>query len=289
MPELLVVATPIGNLGDFSSRAQEALSRADLICAEDTRVTLKLLNHLDLKKPLISCHRHNEEARIEPVIARMLAEDLTVALVSDAGTPAISDPGQQLVDAAWRAGVHITPVCGPCAAVTAISASGFNAREYAFVGFLPREKKPLREKLRSLRGTGIPVVAAYESPHRVRDLIAEFGSLYPSCPVLAACDLTKKFELLLRGLPAEIVAALDANPKADKGEYTVVFDFSSLPAQESPVATEKSAAEWMLSALLGGASMEEAARQAQEHCPRNEVYRARLRVREMLENLYDDE
>lgn len=118
--------------------------------------------------------------------------------------------------------------------MTAISASGFNAREYVFMGFLPREKKPLREKLQALRKTGVPVAVAYESPHRVRDLVAEFGALYPACPVLAACDLTKKFELLLRGLPAEIVAALDANPKADKGEYTVVFDFSSLPAEEEP-------------------------------------------------------
>ena len=242
MAELLVVATPIGNLADFSPRAREALERADLICAEDTRVTLKLLNHFSLKKPLLSYHRHNEEARAEPVIARMLGEDLTVALVSDAGTPAISDPGQQLVDAAWRAGIPVTPVCGPCAAVTAISASGFNAREYVFVGFLPREKKPLREKLQALRKTGVPVAVAYESPHRVRDLVAEFGALYPACPVLAACDLTKKFELLLRGLPAEIVAALDANPKADKGEYTVVFDFSSLPAEEEPPAPQRSAA-----------------------------------------------
>ena len=180
MSELLVVATPIGNLADFSPRAREALERADLICAEDTRVTLKLLNHFSLKKPLLSYHRHNEEARAEPVIARMLGEDLTVALVSDAGTPAISDPGQQLVDAAWRAGIPVTPVCGPCAAVTAISASGFNAREYVFVGFLPREKKPLREKLQALRKTGVPVAVAYESPHRVRDLVAEFGALYPA-------------------------------------------------------------------------------------------------------------
>ena len=129
------------------------------------------------------------------------------------------------------------------------------------------------------------MAVAYESPHRVRDLVAEFGALYPACPVLAACDLTKKLELLLRGLPAEIVAALDANPKADRGEYTVVFDFSSLPAEEEPPAPQRSAAEWMLAALLDGASLDEAAARAQEQCPRNEVYRAKLRVREMLENL----
>jgi len=243
---------------------------------------MKLTNHLGIKKPMLSCHRHNEDTRLEPVIERMLAEDLTVALVSDAGTPAISDPGQYLVDAAWKAGIPVLPVCGPCAAVTAISASGFDAREYAFVGFLPREKKPLREKFQALRKTGIPVIAAYESPHRVRDLIAEFGALYPDCPVLAACDLSKKFELLLRGKPAEIVAVMDANPKAEKGEYTVVFDMSSLP-QEETQAQKKSAEEWILSALLEGLSMQDGVKRAQENCPRNEVYRAKLAMQELFE------
>ncbi|MBE5767266.1 MAG: 16S rRNA (cytidine(1402)-2'-O)-methyltransferase [Clostridiales bacterium] len=288
MPVLYVVATPIGNLHDLSERAREILTNADLICAEDTRVTMKLTNSLGIKKPMISCHRHNEDVRVEPVIERMIAEDLTVALVSDAGTPAISDPGQILVDAAWKAGIQVIPVSGPCAAVTAISATGFDAREFAFVGFLPRERKPLREKLTALRKTGIPVIAAYESPHRVRDLIAEFGALYPECQVMASCDLTKKFELLLRGTPAEIVAKLDANPNSEKGEYTVVFDFSSLPKEEE-VVQKKSAEEWILSALLEGLSFEDGVKRAHENCARNEVYKAKLAMLELFEAEDEDE
>ena len=154
MPKLYVVATPIGNLSDLTPRMREALECADLIAAEDTRVTMKLLNHLDLKKPLVSCHRHNEENRAPQLIERMLGEDLTVALTCDAGTPGISDPGHLLVRAAWEAGVPVEPVSGPSAVVTALSASGFDAREFAFYGFLPREKKALRESLRPYAAPG---------------------------------------------------------------------------------------------------------------------------------------
>ena len=123
MPKLYVVATPIGNLNDLTPRMRDALESADLIAAEDTRVTMKLLNQFDLKKPMTSCHRHNEEGKAPQIVERMLAEDLTVALTCDAGTPAISDPGNRLVDAAWRAGIRVVPVCGPSATVTALSAS----------------------------------------------------------------------------------------------------------------------------------------------------------------------
>ena len=167
MPKLFVVATPIGNLNDLTPRMREAIESADLIAAEDTRVTMKLLNHWDVKKNLISCHRHNEEDKAPQIVERMLAEDLTVALTCDAGTPGISDPGHLLVRACWEAGIPVEPVSGPSAVVTALSASGFDAREFAFYGFLPREKKFLREKLTAIRRAGVPVCVLYESPHRV--------------------------------------------------------------------------------------------------------------------------
>ena len=171
MARLLVVATPIGNLNDLTPRMREALACADLIAAEDTRVTMKLLNRMELKKPLISCHRHNEDARAPQLIERMLAEDLTVALTCDAGTPAISDPGHALVRAAWEAGIPVTPICGPSAVTTALSAAGFDAREFAFYGFLPREKKALSEKLDAVRATGVRVAVLYESTQRVVALV----------------------------------------------------------------------------------------------------------------------
>ena len=154
MPTLYVVATPIGNLSDISPRVRETLSQVDLVAAEDTRVAMKLLNALNLSKPTISCHRHNEQQKAVPIIERMLSENIDVALTCDAGTPAISDPGHVIVAAAWEAGIQVIPISGPSATVTALSASGFDAREFAFFGFLPREKKFLREKLESIRRSG---------------------------------------------------------------------------------------------------------------------------------------
>ena len=138
MSTLYVVATPIGNLQDMTPRALETLRGCALIAAEDTRVTRKLLTHFDIRVPLVSCHRHNEARRSDEIIARMLEEGIDVALTCDAGTPAVSDPGYALVDAAWGAGIRVVPICGPSALTAALSASGFDAREFAFYGFLPR-------------------------------------------------------------------------------------------------------------------------------------------------------
>ena len=283
MPVLYVVATPIGNLNDLSPRVREALEAADLIAAEDTRVAMKLLSHLGLSKPTVSCHRHNEESRAASIIERMLSENLTVALTCDAGTPAISDPGQLLVDAAWRAGVEVRPVCGPSATVTALSAAGFDAREFAFYGFLPREKKPLLEKLQSIRGTGIPVAVIYESPHRVVKLAEAICQALPGCNLAVCCDLSKMYEKIYRGPCEQVLGELSANPNVEKGEYCLVIDMSPMPPAEKKAETPPAGAV-MLEAILDGADLdeaEEAARQA--GCPRNDIYRARLRIRALFE------
>ncbi len=283
MPKLYVVATPIGNLGDLTPRMREALERADLIAAEDTRVTMKLLNHFGLKKPLVSCHRHNEEDRAPQLVARMAAEDLTVALTCDAGTPGISDPGHLLVRAAWEAGVPVEPVSGPSAVVTALSASGFDAREFAFYGFLPREKKALREKLSAIRRAGAGVAVLYESPHRVVDLVAEIAAMAPDCPLCACCDLTKRFERIDRGSAEAVLAALRANVNVEKGEYCLVLDLSALPPVEAP-ASAPDAAQYVLGRMLDGEALAEALEAARAAgYARNEVYRARLRVARLLE------
>ncbi len=283
MPILYVVATPIGNLNDLSPRVKEALEKADLIAAEDTRVTMKLLGHLGLSKPAVSCHRHNEESRCAPIIERMLAENLTVALTCDAGTPAVSDPGRLLVDAAWRAGIEVRPVCGPSATVTALSAAGFDAREFAFYGFLPRENKPLREKLAAIRETGIPVAVVYESPHRVVKLTEAICQTLPGCNLAVCCDLSKLYEKIYRGPCEAVLEQLRANPNVEKGEYCLVIDLSPLPPPEKK--TDALAADVvMLRAILDGADLaaaEEAAREA--GCPRNDIYRARLRIQPMFE------
>ena len=223
MPKLYVVATPIGNLNDLTPRMREALEAADLIAAEDTRVTMKLLNQFDLHRPMTSCHRHNEAQKAPQIVERMIAEDLTVALTCDAGTPGISDPGHLLVRACWAAGVPVEPVCGPSAAVTCLSASGFDAREFAFYGFLPREKKALREKLTDIaRGPKVAIV--HESPYRVTELVACIQETLPAARLSVSCDLTKLHELTLRGTPEAVLEALRANPKTEKGEYCLVLD-----------------------------------------------------------------
>jgi len=284
MSILYVVATPIGNLNDLSPRVREALSEADLIAAEDTRVAMKLLNHLGLSKPTVSCHRHNEESRSDSLVGRMLAEDLTVALTCDAGTPAISDPGQVLVDAAWRSGIEVRPVCGPSATVTALSAAGFDAREFAFYGFLPREKKALCEKLQSIRETGIPVAVAYESPHRVVRLVEAVCQTLPGCRLAVCCDLSKLYEKIYRGPCEAVLDALRENPNVEKGEYCLVIDLSPLPPVEKKAETP-AADVAMLRAILNGADLdaaEEAAREA--GCPRNDIYRAKVRIRDLFED-----
>ncbi len=282
MPKLFVVATPIGNLNDLTSRVRDALDQADLIAAEDTRVTMKLLAHFDLKKPMLSCHRHNEEDRAPQIVSKMIAEDLTVALTCDAGTPGISDPGHRLVQSCWDAGIEVEPIPGPSAVVTALSVSGFDAREFAFYGFLPREKKALAEKLRAIRKTGIPVFVLYESPHRIVELVDTIAGLWPDAMLLVCSDLTKRFERLYRGRADQVRAELSSNPNVDKGEYCLAVDIGMLPREEEPVRVD--AAAFMLSRILSGEDVNEAARSAQDAgYPRNEVYRSKLKIAELFE------
>ncbi len=284
MPKLYVVATPIGNLNDLTARMREAIEAADLIAAEDTRVTMKLLNHWDIKKPLISCHRHNEEDKAPHIVERMLAEDLTIALTCDAGTPGISDPGHLLVRACWDAGIPVEPICGPSAVVTALSVSGFDSKEFAFYGFLPREKKFLREKLDSIRRAGVPVFVLYESPHRVVDLVSQIAEVWSQCMLCVCSDLTKRYEKMYRGTAPEVLAQLSANPNVDKGEYCMAVDISMLPPLEEKSAPQMTAEVFLLSRILEGDDFDEAVEAAKEAgYPRNELYKAKLKVSELFE------
>ena len=284
MPKLYVVATPIGNLSDLTPRMREAIEAADLIAAEDTRVTMKLLNHWDIKKSMISCHRHNEDEKAPRIVERMLEEGLTVALTCDAGTPGISDPGHLLVRACWEAGIAVEPIAGPSAVATALSISGFDSKEFAFFGFLPREKKFLKEKLEAIRRTNIPVCVLYESPHRLCDLVKQICEEWKGCDLCVCSDLTKKYERIYRGSADEVLAMLENNPSVEKGEYCIVCDISMLP----PLEEKQQAADPMILMLAKiineDAEIAEAAQFALESgCPRNEVYKAKLKIQEMFE------
>ena len=286
MAKLLVVATPIGNLGDLSPRVREAFEACDLVAAEDTRVTMKLLDHFGLRKPLVSCHRHNEEDRAPALIERMLAEDITVVVCSDAGTPAVSDPGNRVVEAAWEAGIPVVPVSGPSAAMTALSAAGFYAREFAFIGFPPREKKELAEKLEGYRRAGASVVIAYESPHRIVALMERVAKVWPGCRVCVCCDLTKLYERIDRGPCEEVLAALRANPNVEKGEYCAVIECPPPAEDAAPASGEKSPEERLLALLLEGMDPREAVDAAVEAgVPRNAAKKARLALERLAERL----
>ncbi len=283
MSRLFVVATPIGNLSDMSPRAIETLKNAALIAAEDTRVTRKLTTHFGIDTPLISCHQHNERGRSEEIVARMLAEEIDVALVTDAGTPAISDPGTELVRAAAEAGLPVLAVSGPSACVSAVSVSGFDFSAFTFYGFLPREKKELQEKLLEIGRKGEGAVF-HESPHRVKALVAAVGETLPEARLSVSCDLTKLHELTIRGTAMEILSALEQNEKSEKGEYCLVCDLRDVSLPEEKAAVQASLEAQLFERLLDGLSMRDAMKDLVEKGEKkNAVYAASLRIKAFLE------
>lgn len=284
MPTLYVVGTPIGNLGDMTPRAVEVLRSVALIAAEDTRVTRKLTNHFGIDTPLTSCHQHNEADKGEALAQRMLEEGIDLALTTDAGTPCISDPGYGLVQAAVKRGIPVVAVPGCCAAVCALSISGMDTREFAFYGFLPREKKALREKLLAM-AAGVPVAVVHESPFRVIELMETVAETLPGTMASVSCDLTKLHELTLRGSAAEVLAALRANPKTEKGEYCLVLDFHGveLPSAPAPAAEVSLEARLVEAMLQGNELCQAQAVLVEAGEKKNAVKAAALRLKKLLQ------
>ena len=245
MAVLYVVATPIGNLQDLSPRGTETLRNADLIIAEDTRVTMKLCQVFSLKAPLISCHRHSEESKAPGLARKILEENLSAVLVTDAGTPCISDPGSEVVRDCANANIPVIPIPGCCAGVAAISISGYDAREFSFYGFLPREKKDIRNKLEEI-AAGTKVAVLHESPFRIVELTEVIAETIPGAMMTVCCDLTKLHEKTLRGTPEDVLKQLRENEKTEKGEYCVVLDLHGV----SVAKPETETAEWPMEAKL---------------------------------------
>ena len=279
---LYVVATPIGNLGDMSPRAIEVLKSVALIAAEDTRMTMKLTQHFGIETPLTSCHRHNEHGKAEGIVRRMLEEGIDVAVVTDAGTPAISDPGTILVRQVAEAGIEVVAVPGPSAMAAAMSVSGIDVTEFTFLGFLPREKKDLQAALRSAaQRTQAGIV--HESPYRVLDFMRVLADTLPQAYVSVSCDLSKLHELTLRGPVADVLARMQANEKTEKGEYCIVIDFRAVPREEPKAESTLCLEARLLDLLLQGADMRDASRRlVEEGEKKNAVYAAALRLKGML-------
>lgn len=215
---LYLVATPIGNLEDITLRALRVLRECDVVAAEDTRRTGQLLKHFEINKPMVSYFAFNEAKRSEEILERLQRGE-KVALVTDAGTPGISDPGERVVRAAVMAGLRVETVPGPCALVAALTASGLPTDEFHFIGFLPHKSGQRRKQLEALKqfdGT----LALYESPYRIEKLLGELNEVFPTRRVVLARELTKKFEEFLRGTPAELLALLAK--RSLKGEFVVL-------------------------------------------------------------------
>ena len=215
---LYLVATPIGNLEDITLRALRVLRECDVVAAEDTRRTGQLLKHFEISKPLLSYFQFNESRRSEEIIERLRRGE-KVALVTDAGSPGISDPGERVVKAAIAAGLRVEPVPGPCALVAALTASGLATDEFHFIGFLPHKSGQRRNQLEALKSFAGTLVF-YESPYRVEKLLGELNDVFPERTVVLARELTKKFEEFLRGQPADLLAA--ARQRSLKGEFVVL-------------------------------------------------------------------
>ena len=223
---LYLVATPIGNLEDITLRGLRTLKECDLVAAEDTRRTGQLLKHFGISKPLLSYFQFNEARRSEQIIER-LSRGEKIALVTDAGSPGISDPGERVVRAAIAAGFRVEPVPGPSALIAALTASGLPADEFHFIGFLPHKSGQRRAKLEQLKN--IPgTLVLYESPFRVEKLLTELKDVMPSGRVVLARELTKKFEEFLRGTPEELLAVMKT--RSLKGEFVVLVDNEASPS-----------------------------------------------------------
>jgi 16S rRNA (cytidine1402-2'-O)-methyltransferase len=216
---LYLVATPIGNLEDITLRALRVLRECDVIAAEDTRRTGQLLKHFDISRPLISYFQFNEARRSEEILER-LGRGEKVALVTDAGTPGISDPGERVVRAAVERGFRVEAVPGACALVAALTASGLPTDEFHFIGFLPHKSGQRRKQLEALRGFSGTLVL-YESPYRVEKLLVELEGVFPERRIVLARELTKKFEEFVRGTPAELLNLV--RTRALKGEFVVLI------------------------------------------------------------------
>lgn len=232
MPGILyLVPTPIGNLSDLSPRAVDTLAQADFIAAEDTRVTLKLLNHFSIKKSMVAYYRHNTAAGGQAILKRLL-EGETCALVSDAGTPAVSDPGEELVRLCVEYGVEVVALPGPCALTTALSVSGLPTGRFSFEGFLAMNKKNRRDHLNSLKNETRTMIF-YEAPHKLLTTLQDLAELFgPDRPVALCRELTKLHEEVIRTTLGEAVARYTG--QTPKGEFVLVVAGAESVAEEAP-------------------------------------------------------
>jgi len=277
---LYIVATPIGNVTDISVRALHVLGMVDAVACEDTRNTGNLLTRFGLSRPMIAAHQHNEREVADKIIARLLAGE-RIALVSDAGTPGVSDPGARIVDTVRAAGLKVVPVPGASAAVTALSASGLVNDQFYFVGFLPAKAKQRESALQQLLTVSATMVF-YEAPHRIVDCVEALAEVFPpERQVVFARELTKLFEEIHRCPLAEAMAWVKADPHREKGEFVVLLEGAAAGGD-----AEELEAERILHILLAECSVKQAANLTAQITGRkkNALYERALQIKGEQEN-----
>lgn len=272
MPGIIyIVGTPIGNLSDFSPRAIQTLREVDFIAAEDTRVTLKLLNHFDIRKPLVSYHEHNLRERGEAIIQRVLDGE-NVAVVSDAGMPCVSDPGEDIVRLAAEADIQTIVIPGPSAAISALCISGLSTSRFSFEGFLSTNRKNRREHLQSLIGDTHTLIF-YEAPHKLLDTLKDMAAAFGADRRISLCrEMTKIHEQVFRTTLQEAVQYYTEN--TPKGEFVLILEGAQKPVE--PEITFEQAVEEASRLVQSGIRATDAAKQVSAHTPfkKSEIYSA---------------
>ena len=272
---LILVPTPIGNLGDISPRAAEALAQADFIAAEDTRVSIKLLNHLGLKKQLVSYHEHNKQESGPHILSR-LQNGESCALVTDAGTPAISDPGEDLVRLCRESGVPVTAIPGPCAAITALAMSGLPTGRFTFEGFLSVNKRSRREHLQSLLEETRTMIF-YEAPHKLLTTLSDMQEAFGADRPICLCrELTKLHEEAVKTTIGQALSYYQEN--SPRGEYVLIVGGAAPKVQAAPSMEE--CIDRVNALRQSGLSMKDAVKQVSKDAgiPRNTLYDAALQA-----------
>ncbi len=294
MGKLFVVATPIGNLSDISQRALDTLSSVKLIAAEDTRRTIKLLNYFEIKTPVISNYQYNELARGEELVKKIMNDGIDIAVVSDAGTPCISDPGSAVVRIARENGVEVIAIPGPSAVISALSVSGFYFDSFGFMGFIPRDNKNKEKYFETIINSPINTFVMFESPNRIITAVKSINLNLPSCKLFVINDITKFYERSYSGNAGEVLEQIQSAEKTSLGEYTIVLqkeDFakekSDLDRLENNDVLHNISIEGLIidEIIKNNCDMKSAMELVRDKNPKlnkNEVYRASLNLKKVL-------